>query len=157
MKTIRVVFVLGLIGLVAGPAVACGEARNGGPRVTHTFTPRVPTPTAEADTITIALAEQNDSGQRGSATLTASGNKTQVTLNITAGGLETELVHIHDGPCNDLGGVVHGLESFVDGSGGSSTLVDASLASLRSGNLAINSHQAGNPGTYTTCGDIPAE
>ena len=157
MKTLRIVSVLGLIGVVAGLVVACGEAKITGPRVTHTFTPRPATPTAEADSVTIALNEQNDSGQSGTATLTASGNKTQVILDISAGDLETELVHIHDGPCDDLGGVVHPLTSFVGGSGGSSTLVDASLASLRSGGFAVNSHQAGNPGTYTTCGDIPAE
>ena len=155
MKTLRIVLVLGLIGLAAGLVVACGEADNTGPRVTATFTPTPATP--EADSVTIALNEQNDSGQSGTATLTVRDDKTQVILNISAGDLETELVHIHDGPCDDLSGVVHPLTSFVDGSGASSTLVDASLASLRSGGFAVNSHQAGNPGTYTTCGDIPAE
>ena len=126
------------------------EAGNAG---NYTSCGNIPT---EGDSITIALDGQNDSGQSGWATLTARGSMTEVVLNITPGDLQTELVHIHEGPCNDLGGVVHGLSSFVDGSGGSSKLVDASLASLRSGDFAINSHEAGNPGTYTTCGDIPA-
>jgi hypothetical protein len=35
--------------------------------------------------------------------------------------------------------------------------VAASLSSVRSGSQYINVHQAGNPGTSTACGDIPAE
>lgn len=67
----------------------------------------------------VALNEENNSGQSGTATLTAIGGDTEVVLNISAGTMETTLVHIHDGPCgNDtLGGVVHTLTSFVGGSG----------------------------------------
>ena len=81
-----------------------------------------------------------------------------MVLNLSAGDLQTELVHIHTGSCGDgLGGVVHGLTKFVDGSGFSVTTVDASLASLRTSAMAVNTHEAGNPGTYTTCGNIPTE
>ena len=109
----------------------------------------------EADAVTIALDEQNSSGQTGWATLTARGNKTEVVLAVSEGTLESELVHIHSGSCgNDtLGGVVHGLTSIAGGA--SVTTVDVTLSSLRVGDLAINSHQKGEPAVYTTCGSIP--
>ena len=111
----------------------------------------------EADSITISLSELNSSGQSGWASLTARGSKTEAVLLLSPGTLQTELVHIHTGQCGDtLGGVVHGLTSFAGGSGGSMTLVDVSLSSLRTGDFAVNSHQMGNPGTYTSCGNIPA-
>ena len=82
---------------------------------------------------------------------------TEIVLHIAPGDLGTELVHIHNGQCgDDLGGVLGGLTSFVNGSGASVTTANATLASLQSGGFAINSHEAGNPGTYTACGNIPA-
>ena len=110
------------------------------------------------EVLLIALNEQNDSGQSGWAALTAKGDQTVVVLDLSSGVLLTELVHIHAGQCGaTLGGVAHGLTSFVDGSGASVTTVDASLDTLRTGDFAINSHEAGNPGTYTACGNIPTE
>jgi hypothetical protein len=114
---------------------------------------------AEAEALTIALDEENKSGQSGWATLTARSGKTDVVLYITPGSLATELVHIHSGQCgaDTLGGVEHGLTSFVDGSGFSVTTVDVPLSSLRTGDFAVNSHKKGEPGVYTSCGNIPAE
>ena len=119
-------------------------------------------PKAEAqeanDVLLIALNEQGDSGQSGWAMLTAMGSQTSVVLSLSEGATQTELVHIHTGTCGDaLGGVAHALTSFVGGAGGSTTMVDASLASLRNGEMAINAHQAGSPGNYTACGNIPTE
>ena len=113
---------------------------------------------AEAEALTIALDEENKSGQSGWATLTARSGKTDVVLYITPGSLATELVHIHSGQCgaDTLGGVEHGLTSFVDGSGFSATTVDAPLSSLRTGDFAVNSHKKGESGVYTSCGNIPA-
>ena len=111
----------------------------------------------EDDTVTFALDEQNDSGHSGWATLTARDRMTEIVLHLAPGDLGTELVHIHNGQCgDDLGGVLGGLTSFVNGSGASVTTANATLASLQSGGFAINSHEAGNPGTYTACGNIPA-
>ena len=112
----------------------------------------------DAQSVTITLDEQNDSGQSGTATLTAKGGDTEVVLSLTAGALETELVHIHTGSCGaNLGGVAHPLSSFVGGSGGSETLLSGvGLGSLMTENFAVNSHQAGNPGVYTACGNIPS-
>ncbi len=107
---------------------------------------------------TLALKELNDSGQSGWAALRAKGDQTEVVLSLLSGTLNTELVHIHSGSCgaDTLGGVEHGLTSFVDGSGFSVTTVDVPLSSLRTGDFAVNSHKKGEPGVYTSCGNIPA-
>ena len=107
------------------------------------------------EVVTIDLGELNDSGQTGTATLTAMGDKTQVAISLSVGASETQMVHIHAGRCGaDLGGVDYPLTSFVDGSGSSITMVDASLAMLQDGNHAINAHDAADPATFTSCGNI---
>ncbi len=103
------------------------------------------------ESITIALAELNDSGQTGSATLTAANGQTQVALSATVG--ISDLNHIHTGTCEDLGGVAHGLTDLADGT--SVTTVDATLDSLRAGGFTINLHQIGDASVYTSCGNIP--
>ena len=128
--------------------------QGGGDEIVLTVTSA---PVVPGRVVTIDLLELNDSGQRGSAILTELGPDTRVVLSISSGALETELVHIHLGQCDaSLGGVDQALTSFVDGSGGSNTTVAATLDSLTDGNHAINSHEAGNPGNYTTCGNIPS-
>ncbi len=124
---------------------------------TATAEPATEEPTMEeGEAVTFVLGELSGSGQSGTATLKASGDSTVVTLQLSDGSLETELVHIHTGQCGDsLAGVAHGLTNFAEGAGESVTTVDASLDSLLTGGFAINAHQAGNPGTYTACGNIP--
>ena len=150
------------LGLVLGPVIGLVFllAACGGDDATST---PLPTATPEAmmmmdagDVLLVALNEQNDSGQTGWVTLTAKGNQTEVVLAVLPDALESELVHIHSGVCgNDtLGSIAHGLTDVAGGA--SVTTVDASLSSLRTGDFAVNSHQMGNPGTYTTCGNIPA-
>ena len=34
--------------------------------------------------------------------------------------------------------------------------MDAALSGLRTGDFAVNSHKKGEPGVYTSCGNIPA-
>jgi plastocyanin len=110
------------------------------------------------DVLSIVLNEENDSGQTGWAALVARGDQTDVILSLTPGELETELAHIHSGQCGDsLGDVVHPLTSFTDGAGFSVTTIEVDLASLRNGDFAINSHQAGDPAVYTSCGNIPTQ
>ncbi len=109
------------------------------------------------ESITFNLDAQNSSGQSGTATITTQGDGVEVVLDLSAGAMETELVHIHEGTCGPgLGGVAHPLTSFSGGSGQSTTVIaGVALNSLRTGNFAINSHQAGNPGVYTACANIP--
>ncbi|MDA0263284.1 MAG: CHRD domain-containing protein [Chloroflexi bacterium] len=108
--------------------------------------------------VMIAMGAQNDSGQTGTAVLAGRGNFTNVSVTLTAGTLETELAHIHEGRCvpGDLGGVVHALTSFAGGSGSSVTNVATSLGSLTTGGFAINTHKAGEASVYTSCGNIAA-
>ena len=111
---------------------------------------------AKGSGVTFSLGELNDSGQTGWASLTARGDQTEVILSLSPGSSESELVHIHTGQCDTLGGVAHGLSSFTGGAGVSVTTVDASLDSVRTGGVAVNAHTKGEPGVYTACGNIPA-
>ena len=138
--------------LTGGFAVNAHESGNPG---TYTACGNI---TAKGEPVSITLDALNASGQIGTATLTAIGDTTLVELALSAGSLQTELVHIHAGQCGDsLGGVVHGLSSFVGGSVASVTTVDTTLDSLLTGGFAVNAHQSGNPGTYTACGNIPTK
>lgn len=114
---------------------------------------------SNSEPTSIALGEQNDSGQTGTAVLTGRGSFTNVSLNLSSGSSETELVHIHEGQCApaDLGGVAHELTSFEGGSGASVTNIEVSLSSLLTGAFAVNTHTAGDPGVYTSCGNLAAE
>ena len=108
---------------------------------------------ANLASITISLGELNDSGQTGTATLTAKGADTEVAITATAG--ISGIQHIHDFTGGVLGGVIHDLGTLGE-DGTSTTLVNATLASLMAGELAINLHDASSPGTYTSRGAIPA-
>ena len=96
-------------------------------------------------TVDFPLDELGSSGQSGTATLVASGDSTVVTLHLSEGSVETELVHIHNGQCGD---------ALAGGAGSSVTTIEESLDSLLTSAFAINAHQTGNPGTYTACGNI---
>ncbi|MCX8214741.1 MAG: CHRD domain-containing protein, partial [SAR202 cluster bacterium] len=109
---------------------------------------------ASAASVTFDLDDLNDSDQTGTATLTPNGGSTIVTLVLTTGALESELANIQAGECGASGDIVHSLTSFVDGSGISATTLNASLASLRTGNLIVNVHDSGDPDTKTACGAI---
>ena len=104
----------------------------------------------------VALGPLNDSGQDGTATLTAVGNQTQVVVQIRPGASGvSQPIHIHDGSCQSLGGVAFALTSILDGS--SETVVDVSLTELVEGDFAINGHKSGEEaGTYIACGDLPS-
>jgi hypothetical protein len=112
-----------------------------------------------ATTVTLNLAAQNSSGQAGTATLTAKGAQTEVVLALSlgpAGAAVEQPVHIHSGSCATLGGVVYPLANLVAGK--STTTVNATLDSLRTGNFAINAHKSGQEvSVYTSCGAIPAK
>ncbi len=104
-------------------------------------------------TVTVALDEMNSSGQTGTATLKSRGGDTTTVVVEVTGGI-SELNHIHTGQCgtDTLLGVAYGLTNTNGGA--TTTVVSASLASLQDGNHAINLHEMGNPGNYTSCGNI---
>lgn len=107
--------------------------------------------------VTVPFQAIGNSGQTGSATLTATAdNKTQVVIALTgtpAGAQEP--AHIHQGTCNKLDPKpTYPLTTVT--AGASTTIVPVPLKSLQTGGYAINVHQSTtNIGTYVSCGNIP--
>lgn len=106
--------------------------------------------------LVLAMQERNGSGQSGLVRLTPLGAQTQVTIDISPGEAGVaQPVHIHRGRCAALGGVTYPLTAIAEGK--STTVVNVSLPSLRTGDFAINAHKsAAEIGTYVACADIPA-
>jgi plastocyanin len=92
--------------------------------------------------------------QPGQATLIGMGTSTRVIVQVKAGPRGTEQpIHIHNGPCDRLGGVVHSLTNVVNGR--STTDVAAPIATLLNGTFAINLHKSGaEASVYVACGDL---
>jgi hypothetical protein len=110
---------------------------------------------AGGDEVTVELAEEAGSGQTGTATLTAEGEQTRVTITIDDPVSESQPAHIHEGSCGDdlNPEPAFGLPNVTDGS--SEATVDASLETLTSSDYAINLHMSDDDlATYTSCGNI---
>jgi len=104
--------------------------------------------------VSVRMQAQNDSGETGSAKLTAEGaDKTRVEISLKGAPKGTaQPAHIHEGSCAKLDPKPkHGLENVVDGK--STTVVPASLDSVKG--MAINVHKSTSDiKTYVSCGDI---
>ncbi len=122
-------------------------------------------PTAETTTqapvtttpseVTVTLAERNDSGESGIATLKEVNGKVVVSLNLTgAPAGVAQPAHIHVGACPEVGAVKYPLTSPTNGV--SETTLDVNLAQLRAElPLAINVHKSqAEVKTYVSCGDL---
>ena len=151
--------VIVVVVLVGGYMLLQGGG-DGTPTVAPAPTP-VPTPTptptptpAPATSLEVTLAEQNDSGESGNATILDVGGQAQVTLNLANGPSTPQPTHIHEGSCADLGGIVYPLSATVDGE--SETSLDVSLSDLFDQfPLVINVHKsADEAGTYVACGEL---
>jgi hypothetical protein len=105
--------------------------------------------------VTVDLGTQNDSGQSGTATLTADGEKTMVTIDLSNPPGDAQPAHIHAGTCAELNPQPEfPLANVVDGK--SETTVDAPLSALEGEDYAINVHKSeADVETYVACGDIP--
>ena len=141
--------------LAAAMVIACGSDDDPSPTVAGPAAPA--SGSSAASDLVIQLGELNDSGQTGIASFRANGAQTEVTVSISSGAAGVnQPIHVHDGTCDPLGGVAHGLSAVADGS--SVTTIDTSLASIMGGAHAVNLHLSGDDaGTYVACGDIPAE
>jgi hypothetical protein len=110
-------------------------------------------PTAASQTAT--LAAKNNSGITGTASLTANGDSTTVTVNLSGGKAGTAYpTHIHMGDCASPGAVVVPLTSVTvgaDGSGSSTTVVPSAKLEGQAA-LLVQSHQP--DGTPAACGDV---
>jgi hypothetical protein len=149
------VVALSLVGAGCGG----GDDEGAGGATTEATTTEATTSeatTSEAgESITVDLAEQNGSGESGTATLTADGESTTVSLELTGGPAGTpQPAHIHTGTCAALGDVTFPLTNVEDGQ--SETTVNAPLSELMGADYAINVHES-EPQiqNYVSCGDIP--
>lgn len=105
--------------------------------------------------VTVQLNEFESSGQTGTATLTAEGEQTRVSIQVDDDPVsESQPAHIHEGTCDNLTAEpAYGLPNVVDGS--SETTVDVSLEALTASAYAINLHMSDDDlATYTSCGNI---
>ena len=110
---------------------------------------------ASGDEVTVELSEFEGSGQSGTATLTASGEQTSVSISIDGDPVSpSQPAHIHEGTCDELTPEpAYGLPNVADGT--SETTVDVSLDTLTSSDYAINLHMSDEDlATYTSCGNI---
>jgi probable HAF family extracellular repeat protein len=109
---------------------------------------------SEAGPVTIAIAEQNGSGVKGTASLQGSGDKTAVTL-LVVGGSAGQAAAIHTGACGDDPKPEFPLTA-IDPTGTSITVVSAALSDLLASSRSIVVNQGSDPadGTIAACGEI---
>lgn len=136
MTTRILLLTLLVLGLAAGCGGDDGEEAAGG------------------DTVTVELAEQNGSGESGTATLTAEGEQTRVVLELSNPASDSQPAHIHLGTCDNLDPApAFPLPNVENGS--SEATVDATLDALTGGEYAINVHKSNDEANvYVSCGDI---
>jgi hypothetical protein len=106
-------------------------------------------------TLKITLHPQNHSGEIGDVTLTQNGPDVVVTVTTENAPGTVQPMHIHSGNCDALGKVVYPLQSLQGGTS-TTTVKNITLASLETGDFAINIHHSTSDiGTYYSCGNIP--
>ena len=106
--------------------------------------------------VTVRLAEQNKSGQSGTAKLTPAGEgKTKVEISMKGGKKGVaQPAHVHDGSCpNPDPKPKYPLQDVTDGK--STSEVPADIKTLSGGKMAINVHKSKEEiKTYVACGNI---
>jgi hypothetical protein len=115
----------------------------------------VPALAADGPHRVFAIAAQNGSGELGTVTLTAVGEKTRVDIALANAPTDAaQPAHIHEGTCAKLNPrPKYALANVVDGT--STYMVDAPMASLVAGGLAVNVHKSTTDiPTYVACGDL---
>jgi hypothetical protein len=111
---------------------------------------------ASTGKVMVDLAEENGSGESGTAALTAMGDQTRVVLELRNPTTDSQPAHIHEGTCGPgLNATpLHGLLNVKQGR--SETIVNVPLSELTAGGLAINVHQSdANIDSYVACGNLP--
>ena len=110
---------------------------------------------AEGEALSVELAEENGSGQLGTATLTPEGeDKTRIVVELSNAPADSQPAHVHPGPCGDLGDPIAGLVNLEGGT--STTVVDMSLADLQRGGLVVHAHKSeAEFDVSVACGEIP--
>jgi hypothetical protein len=109
---------------------------------------------AEDKAMTVTLSPQNSSGEKGTATITPQGDKTQVVIKLAGAPSEAQPAHIHDGSCAKLDAKPRvPLQNIVGGT--STTTVNMKMSEVIGKGGAINVHKsASDLKTYVACGDV---
>ena len=155
----KVVILIIVVILIAGGVYYffMGDKTQDAPEQVVTETKTVETTYKNVTERTIALPEQNDSGESGSAVLTEKDGKVTVSLDMTGfpAGVP-QPAHIHVGSCPDVGAVAYPLTNVVDGK--SETVLDTTFAKLDAKEpLAINVHKSvPESKVYVSCGNLGA-
>lgn len=102
----------------------------------------------------IQLAEENNSGESGTATFDDVNGKVKVTLDLAGFPANPQPAHIHVGKCPGVGKVVYPLTNVVNGK--SETTLNVSMDDLKNQlPLALNVHKsAAAINVYTACGEL---
>src|ERR1035437_5048305 len=103
------------------------------------------------------LADQNNSGEQGTATMLQGVNGVIVKLRPTGGAQGVDQpAHIHKGTCAKLDPKpTYPLTMVKDGIS-QTTVPNTTVADLQKGDYAINVHKSGKEATiYVACGNIP--
>ena len=110
---------------------------------------------SSSNEVIVELAEQNSSGESGTATLTATGASTRVVLELKNPTTDSQPAHIHRGTCENLDpDPLYGLLNVMQGR--SETVVNVPLSELTTGGLALNVHQSNAKlKEYVACGNLP--
>lgn len=118
----------------------------------------VPASAADGPHRVYALATQNASGELGTVTLTAVGEKTRVDVALANAPTDVpQPAHIHEGTCAKLDPKPkYPLTTVVDGT--STTMVDVPMSQLVAGGFAVNVHKSTKEiPTYIACGELGAK
>ncbi len=103
-------------------------------------------------TVVIPMTALNGSGESGTTTLRAQGDKTVVTIKLAGGSRIEQPAHFHSGTCQKYEPrPLYALEDVVNGS--SSTTIDVPLEKLVGGDLIVNVHKSyADIATQAACG-----
>lgn len=115
-----------------------------------------PSPAEQANPaeLTLQMKARNNSGQDGTAVLTATTDgKIKVVLDLASSSGGPQPSHIHSGTCDNLGETVHILGGVRGGK--LNTTVQASLDSLLAGQFAVNVTKSPQEfGVSVSCAEI---
>jgi hypothetical protein len=148
-RTLLIGAVLALAVVVVALLAACGGDDDGAASAN-------PSGATADDVVTVELAEESGSGESGTATLTAMGERTRVVLELTNPTTDSQPAHIHEGSCGPALNPepLHGLLNVQQGR--SETVVNRPLSELTAGGLAINVHESDDAlDVYVACGNLP--
>ena len=122
------------------------------------FATAAASPAAEVEHRVFAVTAQNGSGELGTVTLTAMGDKTRVDVALINSPSDVpQPAHIHEGSCAKLNPKPKfPLKVVLDGV--SSSMLDVSMKELVAGGFAVNVHKSTTDiPTYVACGDLSSK